>query len=212
MNIRMYLRCSTTEQDPERARPALDKFAADRGHDVVATYIDRESGATADRRELMRLLSDSLPNDVILIESIDRLSRMNEAGWRELMRQVQDKGLNIVALDLPSTHAVLDQSDVTQDDLTRRIWGAMNQMIIEVSAAQAAADYTRRRERQAQGIAKAKAKGTYKGRQKDYALREKIYKLLDSGFSKRGTARMLGCSHLTVYAAIRERDEQQKIA
>lgn len=208
MNVRMYLRCSTTEQDPERARPALDKFAAERGHDIVATYVDKESGATADRRELMRLLSDALPGDVILIESIDRLSRMNENGWRELMNNVTGKGLNVVALDLPSTHAVLDQSEVTQDDLTRRIWSAMNQMIIEVSAAQAAADYTRRRERQRQGIEAAKARGVYSGRKKDYALREKIYTLLDAGFSKRGTARMLGCSHLTVYAAIKEREEK----
>ena len=84
MFVRAYLRASTAEQDAGRARDLLDQFAASYGHAVAASYMENVSGAHADRPELIRLLKDARRGDVLLVESIDRLSRMNDHSWREL--------------------------------------------------------------------------------------------------------------------------------
>ena len=74
--VRAYLRASTTDQDATRARAQLEAFAADRGLTIAAWYVENESGAKLARPELFRLLTDSHRGDVILIEQVDRLSRL----------------------------------------------------------------------------------------------------------------------------------------
>nr|WP_313479246.1 helix-turn-helix domain-containing protein [Stutzerimonas kunmingensis] len=69
-------------------------------------------------------------------------------------------------------------------------------------------DYETRRERQAQGIRKAKGAGLYKGRRPDLELQRKIYQCLDSDMSVRKTADLLGCSTSTVSRHKRERDRE----
>lgn len=157
MFIRSYLRASTIEQDANRANDALEQFAADHGQVVASTYTENASGTEANRPELLRLLKDARKGDVLLVESIDRLSRMEDSDWRMLKTTIDSKGLRIVALDLPTSHLALR---VTQgDEFTSRMLGAINNMMIEMMAAIARKDYQQRRERQAQGIAKAKAPG-----------------------------------------------------
>jgi len=65
-------------------------------------------------------------------------------------------------------------------------------------AAIARKDYEQRRERQAQGIAKAKEKGAYKGRPVDADLHKRVRELLAAGLGVRATARHAGCSTTTV--------------
>jgi DNA invertase Pin-like site-specific DNA recombinase len=81
---RLYLRASTDEQDAGRARASLEAFAAERSLVVAATYAENESGASLDRPELFRLLADSRPGDVLLVEQVDRLSRLTAADWERL--------------------------------------------------------------------------------------------------------------------------------
>jgi DNA invertase Pin-like site-specific DNA recombinase len=76
VNARMYLRASTTEQDATRAREQLEAFAAERGLPIVGAYVENESGARLQRPELFRLLEDSKPGDVLLVEQVDRLSML----------------------------------------------------------------------------------------------------------------------------------------
>ena len=76
MLARLYLRASTKGQDAMRAKESLQAFAVDRGLMIAASYIENESGASLQRPELFRLLSDSRPGDVLLIEQVDRLSRL----------------------------------------------------------------------------------------------------------------------------------------
>ena len=76
MFVRAYLRASTTEQDANRARDPLDQFAADHGLSVASRYVENESGAKLARPELFRLLADCHPGDVLLVEQVDRLSRL----------------------------------------------------------------------------------------------------------------------------------------
>ena len=76
MFIRAYLRASTEEQDAGRARESLEQFTSDYDKTIASVYLENASGATADRPELLRLLKDARKGDVLLVESIDRLSRL----------------------------------------------------------------------------------------------------------------------------------------
>ncbi|MCY1523842.1 putative transposon DNA-invertase [compost metagenome] len=76
--------------------------------------------------------------------------------------------------------------------------GAINSMLVEMMAAIARKDYEQRRERQAQGIKKAKAEGKYKGRPMDADLHKRVAELLKAGLGIRATARHADCSTTTV--------------
>ena len=110
MFVRAYLRASTAEQDAARARSVLEEFAADHGKAIAAQYIENASGTRADCPELVRLLADSHPGDVLLVESIDRLSRLPAEDWSKLKAAIDGKGLRIVALDLPTSHQSMGMS------------------------------------------------------------------------------------------------------
>ena len=89
MLARSYLRASTNEQDASRARAAVEAFAAEHGLHIVGTYTENESGAKLARPELFRLIADSRPGDVLLIEQVDRLSRLNDTDLAEAARRAR---------------------------------------------------------------------------------------------------------------------------
>lgn len=196
MFVRAYLRASTAEQDATRAREALEQFAAEHGQAIAAQYIENASGARADRPELLRLLGDARDGDVLLVESIDRLSRLPESDWKRLKASIDGKGLRIVALDLPTSHQGMQDSK--GDEFTGRMLAAINGMLVEMMAAIARKDYEQRRQRQALGIAKARAEGAYKGRPADEDLHRRVRELLAAGLGIRATARHACCSTTTV--------------
>ena len=93
MFVRAYLRASTNEQDASRAREALEAFAEERGLRIAAWYVENESGSTLARPELFRLLKDSRPGDVLLVEQVDRLSRLTAADWDKLKAELAARQL-----------------------------------------------------------------------------------------------------------------------
>ncbi|MGV8865122.1 MAG: recombinase family protein [Pseudomonas sp.] len=196
MFIRAYLRASTEEQDAGRARESLEQFATDHDQSIANIYLENASGASADRPELARLLKDARKGDVLLVESIDRLSRLSSEEWQKLRAAIDSKGLRIVALDLPTSHQGM--RDTKGDEFTSRMLGAINSMLVEMMAAIARKDYEQRRERQAQGIDKAKAAGKYQGRPVDEDLHKRVKELLKAGLGIRATARHADCSTTTV--------------
>ena len=193
MNARMYLRASTTEQDATRAREQLEAFAAERGLDVVGTYIENESGASLQRPELFRLLDDSKANDILLCEQVDRLSRLTDDDWRKLRATIDAKAVRIVALDLPTSWQM-----ATGDEFTLRMFAAINGMLLDMLAVVARKDYEDRRRRQAQGIEKAKREGLYRGRREDTARNEGIAGMLKAGMSWSSIQAATGCSRATI--------------
>ncbi|WP_339546924.1 recombinase family protein [Pseudomonas sp. RA_35y_Pfl2_P32] len=110
MFIRAYLRASTEEQYAGRARTSLEQFASDHNKVIASVYLENASGATADRPELLRLLKDARKGDVLLVESIDRLSRLPAEDWQKLKAAIDSKGLRIVALDLPTSHQGIEKA------------------------------------------------------------------------------------------------------
>ena len=194
MFVRAYLRASTQEQDATRARASLEAFAAERGLAVAAWYVENESGASLKRPELFRLLGDCKAGDVLLIEQVDRLSRLNDADWDALKLEIGGRGVRIVALDLPTSWQCMTSTDET----TARILAAVNGMLLDMLAAIARKDYTDRRRRQAEGIAKAKTEGVYKGRREDAERNAVIVSMLSKGMTWSEIQKATGCSRSTL--------------
>ncbi|QXB56326.1 MULTISPECIES: recombinase family protein [Aeromonas] len=189
-----YLRASTDEQDASRAKEQLIEFAQSQGQQIAGWFVENESGASLKRPELFRLLDIAQQGDCLLVEQVDRISRLNGEDWESLKAIIKAKGVRIVALDLPTSHQLM----TTGDEFTSRMLDALNSMMLDMLAAIARKDYTDRRRRQAQGIAKAKAEGRYKGRPIDAALHEKIQLALSAGWSYSKIEDMYKCSRATI--------------
>lgn len=175
MFIRAYLRASTVEQDATRARDDLQRFAVEHGITIAAMYTENESGASLQRPELFRLLEDCHRGDVLLVEQVDRLSRLTSSDWDRLKQEIKSRGVRVVALDLPTSWLMLKTG---ADEFTGRLFEAVNEMMLDVLAAVAHKDYEDRKRRQDQGISKAKAEGRYRGRPENVERNRAIMAML----------------------------------
>ncbi|HZR88429.1 MAG TPA: recombinase family protein [Bradyrhizobium sp.] len=193
--IRAYLRASTDEQDASRARGEIEKFAAERGMLIAAWYIENESGAKLARPELFRLLADAHPGDVLLVEQVDRLSRLTAADWERLKLELAARQVRVVALDLPTSWAMATKDG---DEFTKRMFDAINGMLLDMLAAISRKDYEDRRRRQFQGQAKARAAGKYVGRPENKRRNNRIAHMLAAGTSYSDIQNATGCSRATV--------------
>lgn len=197
MYIFGYLRASTSDQNAKRAQSTLQKFVQDKGFRIAGWYIENESGASLQRPELLRLLDHAAKGDAIIIEQIDRLSRLDEKSWITLKEMLHEKELKVISLDLPTSHIAF--SPQITDEFTGSMIKAINSMMMDMLAAIARKDYQDRRRRQAEGIKKAKEEGKYKGRQADSDLHEKIYQLrVVNKLSISDTAKLTNVSDRTV--------------
>lgn len=194
--VRAYLRASTSEQDANRAKAQLEEFAAQHCLQIAAWYTENESGATLARPELMRLIEDASQGDVLLIEQVDRLSRLNTEDWETLKIQLTSKRIRIVALDLPTSF--IGARANTLDETTQALLDAVNRMLLDMLAAVARKDYTDRRRRQAQGINRAKEDGLYKGRKPDTQRNAAIADMLNRGMSWSQICQATGASRSTL--------------
>jgi DNA invertase Pin-like site-specific DNA recombinase len=208
MFVRSYLRASTDDQDASRARADLEAFAAERGLTIAASYVENESGAKLARPELFRLLDDARPGDVLLVEQVDRLTRLTDADWKALKKRIAEKHVRVVALDLPTSHQM---AAINADEFTARLFDSINGMMLDILAAVARKDYEDRRRRQDQGIAKAKAEGRYRGRPEDAKRNEAIVKMLAGGQSWSAVQTATKCSRATI-AKLAKRAAAEKAA
>lgn len=196
MFVRAYLRASTKEQDANRARAQLEAFAADKNLKIATFYVENESGAALQRPQLFKLIDDAHEGDILLIEQVDRLSRLNEADWNALKLAMSKKRIKVVALDLPTSWVM---TNISTDETTNRMFDSINGMMLDMLAAIARKDYITRRERAAQGVQKAKADGKYKGRTEDAERNALIQRHLKAGQSSwNEIMELVGCSRGTV--------------
>ena len=201
MTTRIYLRASTKEQDAERALTSLQSFSRQFG-DVTTTYIENVSGTKLERPELNRLLGDAQTGDILLVESIDRLSRLSQTDFEVLKKRIKDKGLKLVVADLPTTHALLK----TDDAITSSILDLINNLIIDLLATMARLDNDKRIERIKQGLERSGYKPS--GKKADMAKHERILELNKKGLTKEEIAKAVGCGVATVYRVIKQDKEE----
>ena len=195
MFVRAYLRASTDEQDANRAKDQLRAFATERGLKIAACYTENESGAKLARPELFRLLADAQPGDILLVEQVDRLSRLTAADWERLKTELTARRVRVVALDLPTSWMMATNN---ADEFTGRMFEAINGMLLDMLAAVARKDYDDRRRRQAQGTARAKAEGKYRGRPADSGRNDSIASMLAAKQSWTTIQKATGCSRATI--------------
>lgn len=147
-----YVRVSSREQNEDRQLVAMDAFGVDKGN----IFIDKLSGKDFQRPSYRRLLKKLKPGDTLVVKSIDRLGR----DYGEILEQwrliTKEKQSAIVVLDIPLLDTRQKERDLTGTfiaDLTLQILSYVAQTEREFI-----------RQRQAEGIAAAKAKGVKFGR------------------------------------------------
>jgi DNA invertase Pin-like site-specific DNA recombinase len=197
--IRAYLRVSTAKQDAHRAKEEITAFAHTHNQQIAAFYFETFTGTSLNRPELGRLLLDASHGDIILIESVDRISRLNHADWLQLKHTIESKGISIVALDLPTSHVALKQKD-GEDEFIKAVLKAVNGMLLDILAATARKDYDLRRKRTLEGIAKAKATNpqSYQGRKRNQVLWDSIRKLLTTSHTYSAIQQLTGANRMTI--------------
>ncbi|HAV4287510.1 TPA: helix-turn-helix domain-containing protein [Acinetobacter baumannii] len=196
MTIRIYVRASTKDQDAERALDDLREFAKSIKGDVNE-YIENESGTKLDRPVLNKLLDDSENGDTLLVESVDRLSRLSQSDFDVLKGRIKDKGLRLVVQDLPTTHAVINATD----DITNAVLTVVNNMLIDLLATMARLDNQKRKERIKQGLERSGYKP--KGKMANEAKHSRIKELNAIGLTKEEIAKAVNCGVATVYRVLK---------
>lgn len=151
LNTYGYIRVSTREQNEDRQLIALREMSVPEKN----IFMDKQSGKDFDRPAYKRLLRKLKKDDLLYIKSIDRLGRNYleiQEQWRAITK---DKGVDIVVLDMP----LLD---------TRRgkdlVGTFLADIVLQVLSFVAENERTNIRQRQAEGIAAAKARGVRFGR------------------------------------------------
>ena len=148
-----YIRVSTREQNEDRQLIALREMAVPEAN----LFIDKQSGKDFDRPQYQKLLRKLKKDDLLYIKSIDRLGRDYEEILKQWRILTKEKGIDIVVLNIP----LLD---------TRRgkdLMGTfLSDIVLQVLSFVAENERANIRQRQAEGIAAAKARGVKFGRPK----------------------------------------------
>jgi len=174
-----YARVSTADQDLSIQRQAL----LDAGVPEALIFSEKASGTSTDGRdELARLLAMLRAGDVLHVARIDRLARSMH-DFARIAHDLKKRGVGL---------------KVTQQGIDTTMGGPVGALTMNLLAAFAQFETEIRRERQMEGIAKAKAAGAYKGRKPSVSA-EQVRELLGKGLGPSQIARKLNCGRTTVY-------------
>ncbi|HGY1948834.1 TPA: recombinase family protein [Escherichia coli] len=187
------MRVSTDAQDLER-QENLVAVARDAGYYVAGVYREKASGARADRPELLRMIADLQPGEVVIAEKIDRISRLPLADAERLVATIRAKGARL------AVPGVVDLSELAAETtgVAKIVLESVQDMLLKLALQMARDDYEDRRERQRQGVELAKKAGRYTGRRADDATHGRIVALRSAGKSIAETAKLAGCSQSQV--------------
>lgn len=190
---RIYLRVSTDEQDLTRQAAIVESTRA-AGFYVAGIYREKASGARADRAELLRMIGDLQPGEVVVAEKIDRISRLPLSEAEHLVAAIRAKGARL------AVPGVVDLTDLAAEakGVAKVVLESIQDMLLKLALQMARDDYEDRRERQRQGVELAKRSGRYTGRKANTKVHERIVALRTGGHSIPETARLAGCSESQV--------------
>ncbi|WP_246174027.1 recombinase family protein [Paraburkholderia hayleyella] len=190
---RIYLRVSTDEQDLSR-QVAIVESTRDAGCYVAGIYREKASGARADRPELLRMIADLQPGEIVVAEKIDRISRLPLAEAERLVASIRAKGAHL------AVPGVVDLSDLAAEaqGVAKIVLESVQELLLKLALQMAREDYEDRRERQRQGVELAKQAGKYAGRQANTTMHERIIALRSGGRSIAETAKLAGFSESQV--------------
>jgi DNA invertase Pin-like site-specific DNA recombinase len=173
-----YRRVSTVEQNLARQ----DLGDADR------IFEDKTSGKDTNRAALQEMIGFVRSGDEVVVHSIDRLAR-DLRDLQDIVTTLNDKGVGISFVSERLT-------------FTGKADDAMSKLMLQMMGSFAEFERNIIRKRQAEGIAKAKERGVYKGRAKKTAD-GKIIELKSKGYKVTEIAEELGINRITVYRALK---------
>jgi DNA invertase Pin-like site-specific DNA recombinase len=186
---RIYLRVSTEEQDLTR-QTEIEQSTRAAGYYVAGVYREKASGARADRPELLRMIADLQPGEVVVAEKIDRISRLPLAEAEKLVDSIRIRGAKLAVPGL------VDLSDLAAetDGVARIVLESVQALLLRLALQMARDDYETRRERQRQGVRLAKVAGKYAGRSPNTTAHRRIIALRGAGQTIKQTSELTGCS------------------
>ena len=190
---RIYLRVSTDEQDLTR-QAEIEHSTRSAGYYIAGVYREKASGARADRPELLRMIADLQPGEVVVAEKIDRISRLPLVEAQRLVGSIRSKGARLAVPGLVD----LSEFATEADGVARIVLESIQELLLKLALQMARDDYETRRERQRQGVQLAKTAGKYAGRISDAATHQRIIALRVAGQSIKRTANLAGCSESQV--------------
>lgn len=180
-----YVRVSSQDQNEARQVEALRGLCDQ-------LIVEKASGKNAERPQLQMMLASVRTGDQLIVKSIDRLAR-NTRDLLAIIDEMTTKGVSVEFLD----------NGMSFDD------SPTSKLILTMMAAVAEFERGIIRQRQKEGIAVAKEKGSYKGRSRDTALRERIKALIERGNLKNDEiAKLAECGVATVYRVRKELAEE----
>lgn len=212
-----YHRTSTTDQHLDRGIKEITDFTGSRNIELInGIYTDQCTGKNFDRPEYEKLIHDmdlmiKAGNEVALIVTeLDRLGRNKQLTLKEI-HKMQDKGVRIMVLELPTTLAELPNDN----NISTMIMETINHMLIEMYASFAQAELEKKEKRQREGIAAKKARGDWDnyGRPKamDFSKFSKEYKrVLDGDIKPTECMKLLGMSKPTYYRYAKQYENTSK--
>ena len=189
-----YVRVSTRDQNEARQLIAMEDF----GVPESMIYVDKQSGKDFNRPQYQILLQRLQPGDVLVVKSIDRLGRNYEEILEQWRVITKEKNAAIVVLDMP----LLDTR--SNRDLTGTL---IADIVLQLLSYVAETERAFIRQRQAEGIAAAKARGVHMGRprkERGEAYVRCAAMWAEGRMSARKAASELGVSHTTFLAWVRE--------
>ncbi|MBO3445696.1 recombinase family protein [Clostridium sp. CCUG 7971] len=198
-----YIRVSSKEQNEARQIEAMEKWNKDNNITNAIELIDKASGINTDRAQLQLMLKVVGEGDLVVIKSIDRLSR-NYKEVMELWNTITNKGADIVVVDMP----LLDTRQ--HKDL---LGDFISNLILQVLSYVAQQETEFRKQRQAEGIAIAKAQGKHLGRpQAEYPSNwDEEYQEWKSGEqTAKVTMENLGLKRTTFYKLVKQYEQEQQ--
>ncbi|ECA0848494.1 recombinase family protein [Klebsiella pneumoniae] len=186
---RVYLRVSTDEQDLTRQNEIIEN-ARKTGFYVAGVYKEKASGARADRPELQRMINDLQPDEVVIAEHIDRISRLPLDSALALINSIKERGAKLA---IPG---IVDLTELAnaQSGVAKVVLESVQDMLLKVALQLARDDYENRRKRQKEGIELAKRQGRYQGRTADLRLHKRIIEYRSRKTSIAETAKLCECS------------------
>ena len=189
-----YVRVSTKEQNEARQIIALEEF----GVNSDQVFIDKQSGKDFDRPKYKRLVRRMRQGDTLVIKSIDRLGRNYDEILEQWRYLTKEKRISIVVLDMP----LLDTRQGR--DLTGTL---IADIVLQLLSYVAQTEREAIRQRQAEGIAAAKARGVRFGAtpmKKPEGFNSCLSLYRSGEISARAAAQSLGISHTTFLRWIKE--------
>lgn len=201
--VRIYQRVSTKGQNLDRQNFLINE-AQKKGYYIAGVYSEKASGAILNRPELMRLIDDLQEGDILMAESIDRITRLNAEDADVIVNKIRAKKA-IISVEGFQTLPPLKAFDNPTEYATLQL---INEIMLKVLIHMSVTNYLELKSKQRKGIEQRKLEHGYPGRKPNLERIKSIISLRKQGLSIREIAENQSCSQTLVKTTLRREKER----